>query len=343
MNTVYIISGIGGMTGSELAMQLSKRTDCTIIGFDNGFNCNIEYRKKQFSKKLNIEAFLGSQYDITNENFMNKLEKVINENKISYNQVIVINCAAVVHTKHFYEVNDTFDTNVIAMRNILNIAINVGASIFINCSTSEVYSAQSWVEGGVREDDILSLYTAEHSQRTSYAMGKLMTEFFLRDVVNKGYIKGASLRFANVYANDEESTEHIIPKLVYGALRQEQIILCKNAKHTYRTFLHNYDSCQAVIHLIDHPEVLDGSAFNVGTTVEYSIPELVNIIEIELGKDINIEYSNPARKSDPPRRLLNCNKLMKTGWSPFMTLREGLKEVIKYASEIVEEEHNSSK
>ena len=63
MKTVFIISGIGGMTGSQLALELAKRTDCTIVGFDNGFNCDIEAKRKQLNK-INIEAFLGSAYDI---------------------------------------------------------------------------------------------------------------------------------------------------------------------------------------------------------------------------------------------------------------------------------------
>lgn len=65
------------------------------------------------------------------------------------------------------------------MRDFLNQAISLDAAIFINCSTSEVYSMQSWNEnGGVKEDDYLVLASAEHSQRTSYAVGKLLTEFF---------------------------------------------------------------------------------------------------------------------------------------------------------------------
>ena len=38
---------------------------------------------------------------------------------------------------------------------------------------------------------------AEHSQRTSYATGKLMTEFFMKDAVNEKKIKGCSIRFIN--------------------------------------------------------------------------------------------------------------------------------------------------
>lgn len=78
-------------------------------------------------------------------------------------------------------VEDTFQTNVLGMRAFLAQALEVKADRFINCSTSEVYSMESYRSGGVREDDYIHLATAEHSQRTSYAAGKLLTEFFLTE------------------------------------------------------------------------------------------------------------------------------------------------------------------
>ena len=341
MKTVFIISGIGGMTGSQLALELAKRTDCTIVGFDNGFNCDIEAKRKQLNK-INIEAFLGSAYDINSNDFLKKLESTIDQERSSYEEVVFINCAAVVHTKHFYVPSETFDTNVNAMRNFLEIAIRVGAKTFINCSTSEVYSSESYVEGGVKEDAILKMYTAEHSQRTSYAFGKLMTEFFLKEAVNNGCIKGASLRFANVYATDETEPEHIIPKIIYDTLNGKIVKLCENAKHTRRTFLNNVDSCNAVIHLIDNEQFLDGSAYNVGTETEYTIEELCQLVESVFNEEddnyyVDYEFSQPARSADPERRLLNCEKLMKTGWKPQISLRAGIRDMVHFAINYVDE------
>jgi dTDP-glucose 4,6-dehydratase len=38
----------------------------------------------------------------------------------------------------------------------------------------------------VKESDYITMANAEHSQRTSYATGKLLTEFFMRDAVETG-------------------------------------------------------------------------------------------------------------------------------------------------------------
>lgn len=123
--------------------------------------------------------------------------------------MVYINCAAVVHTEHFYHVYETYETNVAGMNHFLQQSIRAGADKFINCSTSEVYSMNSWNEhGGVKELDYITIADAEHSQRTSYA-----TEFFMKDAVDEGKIKGCSIRFANVYSKNERYPKHIIPLL----------------------------------------------------------------------------------------------------------------------------------
>ena len=39
--------------------------------------------------------------------------------------------------------------------------------------------------------------------------GKLLTEFFMKDAVDEGKIKGCSIRFANVYSKNELNPKHI--------------------------------------------------------------------------------------------------------------------------------------
>ena len=242
-----------------------------------------------------------------------------------------INCAAAVHTKHFYEIEHTFQTNVVSMKMFLEMAISLGADTYMNCSTSEVYSMQSWnANGGVREDDFLVLATAEHSQRTSYAVGKLLTEFFMKDAVDKGRIKGCSIRFANVYSKHERFADHIIPHIINNLLEKPEVTLLENSKVNKRTFLHNIDSCRAVMELMESPEALDGTVYNVATEEEISIVDLVKLIAKKMGiDDVKIKFEG-FRKSDPERRLLNTDKIRaRTNWKPVVSLDEGLEMCVK--------------
>lgn len=321
MNNLYVISGVTGMTGSQLAHQLLE-ADQTIIGFDNFFASSIETVKDI----LGNSRFIFHEWDINNPNQMNDLKIEVLSIKDKYDKVIYINCAAVVHTEHFYEVEHTYTTNVVSMRSFLEQAIEVGAAAYINCSTSEVYSMQSWNNhGGVKEDDFLVLATAEHSQRTSYAVGKLLTEFFMKDAVDKGKIKGCSIRFANVYSKHERFAKHIIPHIINQLINGETVKLLDNSKKNKRTFLHNIDSCNAVIELMAHPDALDGTVYNVATDEEISIVDLTKLIAKKMGiENPNIVFEG-YRESDPERRLLNTDKLRTlTNWKPQVSLDRGL-------------------
>ena len=233
MKKLYVISGVTGMTGSELAKMLVKEENL-VIGFDNFFASSI----RTVEEIKNHELFKFFEYDLNNEKQMKKIKKLVLKAKASYDAVVYINCAAVVHTEHFYHIDRTFQTNVLGMKAFLDQAIEVGAESYINCSTSEVYSMQSWKEGGVAESDFITMANAEHSQRTSYATGKLLTEFFMKDAVDKGLIKGCSIRFANVYSKSELYPKHIIPHIITSLNKTGTVELLENSKKNRRTFLH---------------------------------------------------------------------------------------------------------
>jgi dTDP-glucose 4,6-dehydratase len=336
MKKMVVISGATGMSGNETVRKLLSK-GYIIWAFDNFFASSIE----SIADLLEHPDLKFFQYDLCNKTQMTALETEI---KSSIGKEIFelsfINYAAVVHTKYFYSPESTFQVNVLGMRDFLSMAIRLKAGIFLNCSTSEVYSMASFKEGGVREDDTLMLVTAESSQRTSYAAGKLLTEFFMKEAVEKGQIKGCSIRFANVYSNDELLPEHIIPYAIDTLLKDDTIKLLNNAKHTYRSFLHNYDSCDAVIALLETPNALDGSVYNVGTDEEISILELVKIIAKKTGREkINIVHEG-ERSADPLRRLLNTEKIRKkTNWTPKVSLNEGLDMCISAKKYLKDCEH----
>ena len=276
------------------------------------------------------ENFTFYEYDLNNKEQMSALKQEVLSIKDKYERVIYINCAAVVHTEHFYHVNRTFETNVIGMKAFLDQATEVGAQVYINCSTSEVYSMNSWSEGGVSESDYLTLANAEHSQRTSYAAGKLLTEFFMKDAVMEGKIKGCSIRFANVYSKNELYPKHIIPHILNELKTKGKVELLENSKVNRRTFLHNEDSCSAVIALAETDEALDGSVYNVATDEEISIIDLVKLCADKLGIDNPEIIFNGFRASDPQRRVLSTEKIRsRTGWEPKITLDQGIEMCVE--------------
>ena len=327
MRKLYAISGVTGMTGNELVRQiLANGSEDHILGFDNFYASSIE----TVSDHINDSRFEFFEYDLNNKDQMQAFENRVNAIAGDFDEVIYINCAAVVHTEHFYHVYETFETNVEGMNEYLQQAIRVGAKKYINCSTSEVYSMNSWNEnGGVKESDYLTMAVAEHSQRTSYATGKLITEFFIKDAVDEGKIKGCSIRFANVYSKDERYPKHIIPYIINSFRETGKVVLLENSRRNKRTFLNNYDSCSAVLALASTDSALDGTVYNVATDEEISIIDLAKLCAAKMGiSDPVIEF-NGYRESDPERRLLSTEKIRtRTSWRPAVSLEKGLDECI---------------
>lgn len=329
MMGLYVISGVTGMTGNELARRLVCSGN-RVIGFDNFFASSI----KTVEDLLDDKNFCFYEYDANSAKQMEDLKAAVLLEKENYKELVYINCAAIVHTEHFYHVNRTFETNVLGMKSFLDQAIEVGADVYINCSTSEVYSMDSWSEDGVSESDYILLANAEHSQRTSYAVGKLLTEFFMKDAVLENKIKGCSIRFANVYSKNELYPKHIIPHILNELREKGSVELLENSKKNYRTFLHNEDSCQAVIELINSKEALDGSVYNVATDEEISIIDLVKLCAKKLGIENPKITFQGYRESDPERRLLNTEKIRtRTNWRPQITLEQGIEMCLKEKNE----------
>ncbi|MCI8464448.1 MAG: NAD(P)-dependent oxidoreductase [Lachnospiraceae bacterium] len=322
---LYVISGVTGMTGNELARKLTASGEA-VVGFDNFFASSLDTVKDLLEK----ENFRFFEYDLNDEEAMTRIKSLVQKEKEAFETVVYINCAAVVHTEHFYHINRTFETNVLGMRAFLEQAIAVGADIFINCSTSEVYSMASWGENGVSESDYLTMANAEHSQRTSYATGKLLTEFFMKEAVLEKKILGCSIRFANVYSRNERYPKHIIPHILNQLRETGGVELLENSRENCRTFLHNEDSCAAVLALIETKSALDGSVYNVATDEEISILDLVKLCARKAGiENPRIQFRG-YRESDPKRRVLNTDKIReRTGWKPHITLEEGIERCIK--------------
>ena len=322
---LYIVSGVAGMTGNELARKLIASGN-KVIGFDNFFASSV----KTIEDIMPDENFIFYEYDINNKEQMEALKQEVIKLKPACDKLVYINCAAVVHTEHFYYVNRTFETNVIGMKAFLDQAIEVGAETYINCSTSEVYSMNSWSSGGVAESDYITMANAEHSQRTSYATGKLLTEFFMKDAVSEHKIKGCSIRFANVYSKNELYPKHIIPHIINELRKKGCVELLENSKVNKRTFLHNEDSCAAVLALEETDSALDGSVYNVATDEEISIIDLVKLCGKKLGIDNPQITFNGYRESDPERRVLSTEKIRtRTNWVPKITLEQGIEMCIK--------------
>ena len=83
MNTLYVLSGASGMTGSELVRQiLESEKESRIIGFDNFFASSIDTIKEY----LDNPGFTFYEYDINNAVQMQAIEYQVISEKDSFDR-----------------------------------------------------------------------------------------------------------------------------------------------------------------------------------------------------------------------------------------------------------------
>ena len=122
---LYVISGVTGMTGNELVRQiLARNDDSRILGFDNFFASYID----TVSDCINNSRFEFHELDLTNKNDMKKIEDSVKDlsckNK-NFNEIIYINCAAVVHTELKVIVNLILKEEFYQQKKLKNVQIGV--------------------------------------------------------------------------------------------------------------------------------------------------------------------------------------------------------------------------
>ena len=98
-----------------------------------------------------------------------------------------------------------------------------------------------------------------------------------------------------------------------------------------REFLHVDDLADAVIRALQVEDPPDWA--NVGSGEEVSIRELAEIVRDACGAKCRIEW-DATRPDGTPRKLLDSSQMRALGWSPKISLREGVaRTVLDYRRE----------
>ena len=88
-----------------------------------------------------------------------------------------------------------------------------------------------------------------------------------------------------------------------------------------REFLHTTDLAEACVFLLenyDQPELV-----NVGCGEDVTIRNLAETVCDIIGFDGKLEFDT-SKPDGTPRKLLDISKIKKLGWSPKISLREGI-------------------
>jgi GDP-L-fucose synthase len=94
-----------------------------------------------------------------------------------------------------------------------------------------------------------------------------------------------------------------------------------------REFLHVDDLADACVFLMRHYD--DDSHINVGTGEDLSIRELAELIRDVVYPEARIVF-DASKPDGTPRKLLDVGRLKRLGWSPSVSLREGVESTYRW-------------
>ncbi len=131
--------------------------------------------------------------------------------------------------------------------------------------------------------------------------------------------------------NFDLESSHVLPALMVKAHRAESTKALSmevwGSGTPKREFLHVYDLADALIHLMH--SYSDEIQINVGTGVDISIKDVTKLMCDVIGFSGELVFDS-SMPDGAPRKLLNIERLKDLGWTPKISLKQGLETTYEW-------------
>jgi nucleoside-diphosphate-sugar epimerase len=158
---------------------------------------------------------------------------------------------------------------------------------------------------------------------SQYAIEKVEVEQRLMEFSN--FI---SFRLATVFGmSPRMRMDLLVNDFCYRAVNDKFIVLFES--HFKRNYIHVADVAKAFTHGIDNFETMKGNVFNVGlSSANLSKLELCEEIKKQI-PDFVITEASVGKDPDQRNYIVSNDKIEKTGYKTDVTLKDGIRELIK--------------
>jgi len=302
------VTGAGGFIGSHLAGLLLS--ECEVSAFVRYVSTGSIGFLSGYEEKENLTIHRGDLRDV--EAFRAAVE----------------GCDTLFHLAAHISIpyskihpREVFETNTQMTLNALSVAQQAGLKRVVLISTSEVYGSAQTVP--IAEDHPL------HPQSVYAASKVACDQLGLAWSRQIGTPEIVILRPFNTYG-PRQSLRAVIPTIIGQALAGKTIRL-GNASTT-RDFVYVEDTARA-IQLAGEKKGLDGEVIHIGTGVETSVCQVVELVGEILGKDLKVKTEKVrtrGKKEEVDRLVADPSKAKNLlDWKAKVPLREGLERMVR--------------
>ncbi len=301
---VVLITGGAGFIGSHLCERCLE-LGCYVICLDNFYTGSIQ----------NISHLK------TDTNFEIIRHDVINPILLEVDEIFHLACpASPIHYQ--YNPVKTVKTSVMGSINMLGLAKRIKAKVLFS-STSEVYGDP---QCHPQREDYWG-YVNPIGRRSCYDEGKRVAETLFMDYHRQNNVDIRIARIFNTYGPRMAVKDgRVMTNFIFQALTNEDITLYGDGSQT-RSFCYVSDMIDGLVSLMDSSDTI--GPINLGNPEEITISDLASLI-IEITGSRSRCISRPLPEDDPVRRkpdIQKANQIL--GWTPRVTLREGLERTIQ--------------
>ncbi len=246
---------------------------------------------------------------------------------------VLYHLASVVGVRRYMEDPlSLIDIAIIGTRNLIELCDRHGVRILFT-STSEVFGRNPsvpWPEDG---DRVLGSTSVD---RWSYATSKAMCEHMLFGIHRKSGLPFSVVRFFNVYG-PRQTPIYVVSQTVQRVLNGVRPDLYDGGAQT-RCLTYVADAIEGTILAATRPEAV-GEVFNIGSSVENTMAEVVTMALEAAGSDLEPVAVDTREKyglvyEDIGRRVPAGDKAARVlGWRATTSAREGIAKTVAWARE----------
>ena len=168
----------------------------------------------------------------------------------------------------------------------------------------------------------------------AYALAKIagikLCQSYAREY-GKNFISGMPTNLYGPHDNYDLHNSHVLPafiRKVHEAKKSgEKSITVWGTGTPRREFLHTTDLAEACLFLLEHYDEPD--LVNIGCGEDVTIRELAETVCDVLGFDGTLEFDT-SKPDGTPRKLLDISKIKSLGWSPRISLRDGIADAYRW-------------
>jgi UDP-glucose 4-epimerase len=238
-------------------------------------------------------------------------------------------CDSIFHLAAVSNVNDVFDqpidaidVNVTGTARVLEAGRRNGVERVFFASTVWVYGSAVG-DDDLGEDALVDMQLPAHL----YTASKLSSELVIRSYDELYGVPFTILRYG-VPFGPRMRDELVIPRFVRMALENRTITVDGDGLQ-FRNYVYVEDLADA--HVLALDPVARGEVFNLEGPAPISLRDMIQAIELVLGRAIAVEYG-PARAGDFRGRPVSGRKAEKLlDWKPRTSFEEGLRRYVDWS------------